>query len=392
MSSLLVWTGFFLAFAVLLVVSRKNFAAAMFSGAFILAIFTMPFNEIAGPFVSAFTDLPTILLALAVGLIPIIGGSLKETGQLDDLVRNMRIGKKAFLAVSPALVGMLPMPGGALLSAPLVEKAGKGVPNEKKVGLNIWFRHILYLIYPLSPSLIVSVQQVDLEVYQVIPYLAPFLLLSLGLGYFFFLRDTPGKMEYKEKFSSKKLLLPLAAIFVAPILDFAFKDVVSPKEAATVVGVSASLLLILTSGRVNVRKLGKIIKDSAPWNFALMIIGIQAFRYVFENSGFGESIIELEIPIVILCVLVGALLGFVTGRIMTPAVIIFPVLASPISPAVFAVTYFSIFLGYVLSPVHPCVSLSTQFFHVQIKDFLKALLPPTLIGFLASFVLLYIIT
>ena len=392
MSSLFVWTGFFLAFAVLLVVSRKNFAAAMFSGAFILAIFTMPFNEIAGPFVSAFTDLPTILLALAVGLIPIIGGSLKETGQLDDLVRNMRIGKKAFLAVSPALVGMLPMPGGALLSAPLVEKAGKGVPNEKKVGLNIWFRHILYLIYPLSPSLIVSVQQVDLEVYQVIPYLAPFLLLSLGLGYFFFLRDTPGKMEYKENFSSKKLLLPLAAIFVAPILDFAFKDVVSPKEAATVVGVSASLLLILTSGRVNVRKLGKIIKDSAPWNFALMIIGIQAFRYVFENSGFGESIIELEIPIVILCVLVGALLGFVTGRIMTPAVIIFPVLASPISPAVFAVTYFSIFLGYVLSPVHPCVSLSTQFFHVQIKDFLKALLPPTLIGFLASFVLLYIIT
>jgi integral membrane protein (TIGR00529 family) len=392
MAPLLVWTGFFLAFAVLLIVSRKNFAAAMFSGAFILAIFTIPFNEIAGPFISAFTDLPTVLLALAVGLIPVIGGSLKETGQLDNLVKNMRIGKKAFLAVSPALVGMLPMPGGALLSAPLVEKAGKGVSNEKKVGLNIWFRHILYLIYPLSPSLIVSVQEVDLEVYQVIPYLAPFLLLSLGLGYFFFLRDTPGKMEYREKFSLKKLLLPLAAIFVAPILDFAFKDLVSPREVATVVGVSASLLLILASGRVNVRRLGKITKDSAPWNFALMIIGIQAFRNVFENSGFGESIIELGIPIAILCVLVGALLGFVTGRIMTPAVIIFPVLASPISPAVFAVTYFSIFLGYVLSPVHPCVSLSTQFFHVQIKDFLKAILPPTLIGFLVSFVLLSIIT
>jgi hypothetical protein len=123
MSPLLVWTGFFLALAVLLIVSRKNFAAGMFLGAFILAIFTIPFNEITPPFISAFTDPSTILLAIAVGLIPIIGGTLKDTGQMDNLVKNMRIGKKAFLAVSPALLGMLPMPGGALLSATMIEKA-----------------------------------------------------------------------------------------------------------------------------------------------------------------------------------------------------------------------------------------------------------------------------
>ena len=156
MSPLLICTGFFLALAVLLIVSRKNFAAAMFLGAFILAVFTIPFNEIARPFISAFTDPSTILLAIAVGLIPIIGGILKDTGQMDNLVKNMRIGKKAFLAVSPALLGMLPMPGGALLSAPMVEKAGEGVSKEKKCGLNVWFRHILFLIYPLTPALIVS--------------------------------------------------------------------------------------------------------------------------------------------------------------------------------------------------------------------------------------------
>jgi len=133
MSSFLVWMGFFLAFAVLLIVSRKNFAAAMFSGSVHSGSFHQPFNEIAQPFISAFTDLPTVLLALAVGLIPIIGGSLKETGQLDNLVKNMRIGKKAFLALSPALVGMLPMPGGALLSAPLVEKAGKECLMRKRL-------------------------------------------------------------------------------------------------------------------------------------------------------------------------------------------------------------------------------------------------------------------
>jgi len=392
MSSILIWTGFFLALAVLLFVSRKNFAAAMFLGAFILAVFTTPLNEIALPFISAFTDPSTILLALAVGLIPIIGGTLKETGQLDNLVKNMRIGKKAFLALSPALVGMLPMPGGALLSAPLVEKAGKGISNEKKVGLNIWFRHILYLIYPLAPSLIVSAQQVNLEIYQVIPYLAPILLLSSFLGYFFFIKDVPGKMEYKERFSLKKLLPPLAAICIAPVLDFILKDVVSPRELATVIGVSTSLLLILAVGRVNARNFCEITKNSAPWNFALMMIGIQAFRYAFENSGLREAIMELEIATVILCVLVGGFLGFGTGRIITPAVIILPVLKPPVSPAIFAITYFSIFLGYVLTPVHPCVSLSTQFFKVEVKDFLRAIFPPVLIGFVVSFILLFIIS
>jgi integral membrane protein (TIGR00529 family) len=284
------------------------------------------------------------------------------------------------------------MPGGALLSAPLVEKVGKGISNEKKVGLNIWFRHVLYLVYPLAPSLIVSAQQVNLEVYQVIPYLALILLLSLFLGYFFFIKDVPGKMEYKEKFSLKKLLPPLAAISIAPILDFILKDIASPRELATVIGVSASLLLILIVGRANMRSFCRITRDSAPWNFALMMIGIQAFRYVFENSGLKEAIIELEIATVILCVLVGGFLGFSTGRIITPAVIIFPVLIPPVSPALFAVTYFSIFLGYALSPVHPCVSLSTQFFDVEIKDFLKAVLPPAAIGFAACFVSLLIIT
>ena len=386
MSPPLIWMGFFLALAVLLVVSRKNFALAMFLGAFVLAAFTIPFNEIAVPFISAFTDPSTLSLALAVGLIPIIGGALKETGQLDDLVNNLRIGKKAFLALSPALVGMLPMPGGALLSAPLVEKAGRDVSDEKKAGLNIWFRHVLYLIYPLSPSLIVCAQLANLEVYEVIPYLAPLLLLTLFLGYFFFIRDAPGKIEYEGKFSLKRLLPPLAAIFIAPILDFTLKDVVSPRELATVIGVSASLLLIVIVGRGIVKNFYKIIKDSEPWSFGLMIIGIQAFRFVFESSGIREEIIGLEIAAVILCVLVGAFLGFGTGRIITPAVIILPVLASPISPAIFAVTYFSIFLGYVLSPVHPCVSLSNKFFNVGLKDFFKAIIPSAAIGFVVSFV------
>ncbi len=397
MSSLLVWTGFLLALIILLIVSRKNFAAAMFLGAFILAIFTIPFNEITLPFISAFTDPSTMILAIAVGLIPIIGGILKETGQMDNLVKNMRIGRKAFLAVSPALLGMLPMPGGALLSAPMVEKAGKGVPMEKKCGLNVWFRHILFLIYPLTPALIVSVKIAKLDLYQVLLYLAPFFLFSTFLGYFFFLHKIRGKIDYEQKPSLKKLFLPLTVILVAPIVDFLIKTVFTPSlpEAATLIAITSSLILAVVTGRLGAGEFGKIAWESKPWDFAFIIVGMTVFLNVFRISGIPTLIQTLQITPVLLCVVIGFLLGFATGRIQTPALVIIPIFLTKgwvLSAPVFAVMFFSIFLGYVLSPIHPCVSLSAQFFHVEIKDFLKAIFPPTLIGFVVSFVLLYVIT
>ncbi|MFQ6064462.1 MAG: DUF401 family protein [Candidatus Bathyarchaeia archaeon] len=392
MPQLLAWLGFFLSIATILLVSRKNLAVSMFLGALILGIFTLSLEKTAEAFYSVFTDLPTVLLALAVALIPIIGGTLKTSGQMDDLINNLRIGKKTFLAVSPALIGMLPMPGGALLSAPLVEKGGKGISNEKKVGLNVWFRHVLYLVYPLSPSLIVAAKVAKLDVFQVIPYLALLLLFSLILGYLFFLRDVPGRTEYEEKFSLKKLLPPFAVIFVAPILDLLLEDRVSPEEVATLIAVVASLVLAITTGRVSLRRMYNVTRESKPWNFALMIFGIMTFLYVFTMSSMPELIAGTEITPEILSVVLGFLLGFGTGRIVTPAGVIIPIFLTkfgPISPAVFAITYFSIFLGYALTPVHPCVSLTAEFFKVKIKDFLRVTAPPALIALVICFFLLF---
>ncbi len=396
MSPLQVWTGFFLALFILLIVSRKNFALGMFLGAFILAIFTIPFNEMASPFVSAFIDSSTILLAVAVGLIPIIGGILKDTGQMDDLVKNLRIGKKAFLAVSPALLGMLPMPGGALLSAPMVEKAGKVVSKKKKCGLNVWFRHIMFLIYPLSPALIISVKIAQLDLYQVLLYLVPFFFFSIFLGYFFFLHKIIGEIDYEQKLSLKKLFLPLTVILIAPIFDFLIKALFAPSipEAATLIAITSSLILAVVVGRLGAGRFGKITWESKPWDFAFIIVGMTVFLNVFTASGIPTLIQNLQIPPVLLCIVIGFLLGFATGRIQTPALIIVPIFLTKgwiLSAPVFAIMYFSIFLGYVLSPIHPYVSLSLQFFHVEIKDFLKVISPPTLIGFVVSFVLLFVI-
>lgn len=388
------WFGFFLAIAVLMVVSRKSLALGMFIGALILGIFTMLPHEVAAEFYRAFTNPSTILSALAIGLIPIIGGTLNASGQIDNLVNNIRIGKKAFLAVSPALIGMLPMPGGALLSCPLVEKGGEGVSKTKKAGLNVWFRHVLFLVYPLAPSLLISAKLAGLDVYQIFPYLALPLLFSLLLGYFFFLRDILGEIDYEGKFSLKSLPRPLSVILIAPVVDFSLKPFVYPGELATLIGVTTSLILAIVVGKMWTDNLYKIVKDSKPWNFALMMIGIAVFLEVFNASGTARLIAGLDIPSAILCVVIGFMLGFGTGRIVTPAGIVLPIFLAKlgsISPVVFTITYFSIFLGYVLSPVHPCVSLTAEYFKIEIKDFLRVSAPPVLIAFAAVFFLMIFI-
>ena len=384
------WLGFLLAMIALLAISQKNLGVAMFVGALILGISTVP-QSLPWIFRSTITDSSTILLALVVGLISIIGGTLETSGQMDNLVSNMRIGKKAFLMISPALVGMLPMPGGALLSAPLIERGGEGISNEKKAGLNVWFRHILYLVYPLSPTLMVSTEIAQLDMYQAIPYLVPALFFSLLLGYSFFLRDAPGRMDYQEDFSLRKLLLPLTALLIAPILDISIKTffALSVKELATLIGVSVSLLTALVIGRVSLNRFFETVRKAKPWNFALMIVGIMFFLNVFDGSGILQLIENAYVTREILFV-AGFLLGFGTGRIITPAGIIFLILTrfGAVSLPTFAVMYFSIFLGYIITPVHPCVSLSIESFDVEIKDYLRAVAPPTLIALIVSLLLL----
>jgi len=127
---MLIWIGFSLAILLLLVISRRSLALGMAAAAVVLALFTLSPSQMGEALVTTFADPSILLLALTVGLIPMIGGTLEVTGEMERLVANMRIGVKPFLALSPALLGMLPMPGGALLSAPLVER---GAPDTCSV-------------------------------------------------------------------------------------------------------------------------------------------------------------------------------------------------------------------------------------------------------------------
>ena len=50
------------------------------------------------------------------------------------------------------------------------------------------------------------------------------------------------------------------------------------------------------------------------------------------------------------------------------------------STAAFAVTFYAVFLGFILTPIHPCVSVSLEYFKTPLSSFLWRLAGPAVVG------------
>lgn len=374
------WLAFALSLLAILVISKKNLAVALISGAIILGLLTLPAATVADRILFTISDPSVILLALAVGLIPIIGGTMKQSGQIDSLVSNLRLPRRYVLALSPALMGLLPIPGGALLSAPILEKAGDGVPGDLLAAINNWFRHTLIMVYPLSAALIVATQIANLDIYRAIVFLLPAFILAVGIGHFVYLRKLDGALVYNTRFSLTGLMLPLSIILSAPVLDFVLKRTLSLDSLATLCGVSTALVLSILLGRIPL-KLPGIITRMKPWNYSGIIIGMFLYLHIFQQSDIRLLIASLPLPPLVLAVVVGFLLGLLTGRVQLPASIILPVYLATnptIGPFYFAIIYVAIFFGFVTSPVHPCLVVTGEYFGVPLKDVVRRLFWPAL--------------
>ncbi len=386
---MLIWIGFALSIGLLLIVSRKNLALGMAIAAVVLALFTLSPDGFGRALLAVASDPSVWLLALVVGTIPMIGGLLERSGEMDRLVSNLRIGLRPFLVLAPALIGMLPMPGGTLFSAPLIERGAGHAPADDKAAVNIWFRHTLLPIYPLGASLITAAKIAGYQVYGVIPAMMPVFALSLLLGYVFLLRRVDGRLARSGPFSLIGLLVPLLVILIAPLIDLILKNVaVLPyPEIGTAAGVLTSLTLAVFIGRPAWKDVREIAGAMKPWKFAAIILAMFAFLEVFQASGLPERIAAMTLPPVVLCVVIGFVLGLITGRIQAPIAIVVPIYLSTygeLSTAAFAVTFYAVFLGFILTPIHPCVSVSLEFFKTSITSYWWRLAAPAGIGLTAA--------
>ncbi len=187
----------------LLIYKRVNLGITLNAAALLMASLALDVPTTWNVAVQTTIDPLTISLVVATFGIMLLSQLYKETKVINTLSESLsRIINNSKLIVSllPAVMGLLPVGGGALMSAPLVEAETEklGLGQDKKTYVNLWFRHIVFPVYPVSQILILAATLTGLTVTALIIRQIPVVIVMIITGYLIGLWKTP-KTNKKPK-------------------------------------------------------------------------------------------------------------------------------------------------------------------------------------------------
>ena len=307
--------------------------------------------------------------------------------------------KGGTLGVIPAIYGLMPVPGGALFSAPVVQEEGKefNIQVDKKNFFNIWFRHIWFPVYPISITILTMAEYANIKVTDLIKgnFLTFIVMVILGFVILnFFVKKNNKKSDLKKiDFSCVRkeckglifLLPPIVPIFFAAF-HYLFNINL---EICFIFGVSFGMILLVYLVKTPKSKYLSLLKKSFTWKFALVIIGIMVFRQIFELTKSNQPIFELlqgfNIPILAIIIILPFILGIVTGYLLIAITLSYPLLAeffqaTGLSIIGFAsLIFISAFVGYLISPIHLCNVLSSNYLKTDTTKMYPVFIPASLV-------------
>lgn len=346
---------------------------------------------------SAFTNTATIHLVLSVISIGLFSTIMNATGYLDKMVQGLQgfLGNlKASIMVVPALVGSMPVLGGAAVSAPLVDKLGEGLhlSPDRKAAINLVFRHGMFFVFPFSPNLILLSNMIDVPVKTLISRLWPFGVVLWATGYLFLLRkESTGETREQEQTSaSDDIEKQRSRDF------FAFLKYGSPLILALALSLLFSLPLWASMGtgiviglimarfeQAPLPSLGTLIRG-ANLNQAFAMLWIMAFKEFVIASPVFPSLVGyakgLGISPQVLALILPLLFGYVSASQTTTLGVLVPILipvaASPNAVLyLVSIIYAAGFIAYFSSPLHLCQVLTCEYYKIDISQLYKLYWP-----------------
>jgi len=374
---------------VILVIKRVNYGLALLVGVFILGVFSqLTFQQFVEVFTSTVTDWETFDLVLIISLIPVLAFCMKETDMVNALIISVRkvLSGRTVLVMLPALMGALPMPGGALLSAPLIDEEAERLKlsSEERTFINVWFRHWNFFIYPLSSPLILAASLAGVNLYQLILIQAPSLILYLILGYFVSVRRIKDDDRGDQQRDLETLLsipLNMAPIFLAVALNILGMHMV----AAIAVGIASVLIF----KKVNPQRASYLLRKGFDWKLPFAIIGVMSLRRMFEYSNAVSAILPYMkaagLPTVVFLIIISWVVGLATAMPTAGIAVIFPIalaMMEELTPVVVSILYLTMVFSYLISPMHLCLVLTVEYYKSRLQKVYRTLMPASVATYL----------
>jgi hypothetical protein len=175
------------------------------------------------------------------------------------------------------------------------------------------------------------------------------------------------KKERTRNLSGLLFLLP-------PVLPLSFsvlEYVGIPLFTAFSIGVVFSIGLLYWMAKVPWNTFKTYVKQAFTWKLIAVIAGIMIFREIFEASGVNLTIYSLlqQLPFtpIVVIIVFPLLLGLLTGYLLSGITLSY-VLLEPLFNCVdmctvglVSILFMSGFVGYLISPIHLCNVLSSEY-------------------------------
>ena len=379
---------FTLALVITVIMLRKNINTGiimLIDTLFIIFSVKMPFDKIISNIIKSLISSKTIGIILVLILIMMIENIMRKTGMIKSLVENISYfftSKKVISFVLPAVIGLLPSPGGARFSCPMVEEVLQGsAKGEDKAFINYWFRHVWMDAFILYPGIVITSEILSINVISLFVHMIPFMILYSAIGVFIFRKvnfdndnaiiNDNSKRSIKHLF---KAAYPIIFIICIYIILISIPNINFELQIAALCTI---ILLIITKGYSYLQVKNSFI-ESFKIKYIIIIIGVMIFNTFLSESGLVNEWINTltlyNIPKEILFIIIPYIAGLSSGIALGFASIAFPLLLQMgITDNIWhvAAAFAAGFMGVMPSPLHLCAVMSSDYFKIELRQILK---------------------
>ena len=393
---------------------KGNIAPAFLISALIAGpLLGMDMLTTAGLMIDALQSSSTIRLVIFVLSIIYLSGLLKSTGHLDRIgsaVKSSLGSAEGGVIALPALIGLLPMPGGALFSAPLVDAAAgdTAIDTSRRAASNYWFRHNWEFWWPLYPGIIAALEISGIPWSEWALHLVLLTPIAAVIGWFFILRTTPRTGTRRDPSEREKggvilrVLFPILCIPVVVLISSAISAIVPvwhpPSYYVLLAGIGISIISVAVENRPSLAMWRDALQTRRMVSMAFLLICLMMYKGVIAESylapGLARELSHFPISVLFLTSVIACIGGLVTGIAIGFVGATFPIVVALLEGGeqytiMMGIAYVWGFMGMMASPMHLCLIVTREHFNASWLGIYRRLIPTILVtGILSTGVLL----
>jgi integral membrane protein (TIGR00529 family) len=403
-------------FALVLICIRKKLSlgnAFLLGAIFISVLFGLKPLAMLKSMLVSILDPKTLSIAVIVSLILVLSNSMEMAGQMQRLLEKFRglvSSPRLNLVTFPALIGLLPMPGGAAFSAPMVKELGmqSKLSGAQLSFVNYWFRHIWEHWWPLYPGILLTTVMADISLVSIMLLMCPFTFLAIWLGYRALKNSELANQiaERQQHLPLKPFLKELIPIIIAIVPGLLMGIVFSSlfpafpisKEIGLILALGMAIGWVWYTNGTSKSLIWSTLRNPRLLKMIYMIAAILIFKGILANSNaadaVGQELVQMRAPLLLIAVALPFLVGMgggITIAFVGSALPILIPLIHSFGEAAFLPAYVMLILacgfsGVMLSPLHLCFLLSNEHFAVSMGSVYKHLWWPCVSLIVASMI------